>query len=127
MPKEFHLYGRNLDELKKMSIEEFSRLVGSRTRRTLKKGMTEQQKKLLERIRKNPEKFHKTHCREIVILPEIVGTRLGVFNGREWVSVFITPEMIGRRLGEFALTRKKVKHSAPGVGASRGSKHFAVK
>jgi len=127
MPKEFHLYGRNLDELKKMSIEELSRLVDSRTRRTLKKGMTEQQKKLLERIRKNPEKFHKTHCREIVILPEMVGTRLGVFNGREWVSVFITPEMIGRRLGEFALTRKRVKHSAPGVGASRGSKHFAVK
>ncbi|MEM5882920.1 MAG: ribosomal protein S19 family protein, partial [Candidatus Aenigmatarchaeota archaeon] len=41
--------------------------------------------------------------------------------------IVITPEMIGHRLGEFAPTCKRVKHSAPGVGATRGSKHVAIK
>lgn len=110
-----------------MSINEFAKLVKSRTRRALKRGLTERQKKLLERIRKNPKAFHKTHERDMVILPEMVGAKIGVYNGKEWVAVEIKPEMIGHRLGEFALTRKRVKHSAPGVGASRSSKHISIK
>lgn len=127
MVKEYRFRGHSLEELKKMSIEEFSRLLESRARRALKRGFTEQQKKLLENIRKNPEKFHKTYVREMVILPEMVGAKIGVYNGKEWISVFIIPEMVGHRIGEFAQTTKKVKHSAPGIGASRGSKHIAVK
>lgn len=127
MVREFSFRGHNLEELKKMSIEEFARLLKARERRALKRGLTSQQKKLLERIRKNPNKFHKTHVRDMVILPEMVGVKLGVFNGKEWVTVVIKPEMIGHRLGEFAVTTQRVKHSAPGVGATRGSKHIAVK
>jgi small subunit ribosomal protein S19 len=127
MPKEYYFRGYNLEELKKMSIDEFAKLLKSRERRALKKGLTEQQKKLLERIKKNPKKFHKTHVRDTIILPEMVEAKLGVFNGKEWVSVVIKPEMIGHKLGEFAQTRKKVKHSAPGIGASRGSKFISVK
>jgi len=127
MVKLFSYRGRSLEELKKMSLEEFSRLVKSRTRRALKRGMTEQQKKLLEEVRKNPSKFHKTHARDMIILPEMVGVRFGVHNGKEWVNVIVTPEMIGYRLGEFSIPIKKVKHSAPGIGASRGSKHIATK
>jgi len=110
-----------------MNIDEFSKVLNARERRTLKRGMTEDQKKLLENIKKNPEKFHKTHDRDIIILPQMVGVRMGVFNGKEWVSVFVTPEMVGHRLGEFAITTKRVKHSAPGIGATRGSKFIASK
>lgn len=110
-----------------MSIDEFARLAKSRTRRALKRGFTEQQKKLLERIRKKPQKFHKTHQRDMVILPEMVGAKLGVHAGKEWVTIEIKPEMISQRLGDFALTRQRVKHSAPGIGASRSSKHISVK
>ena len=110
-----------------MSIEEFGRLITSRERRALKRGLTETQKKLFERIRKNPEKFHKTHERNMVILPEMIGAKLGVYNGKEWISVEIKADMVGHRLGEFALTRKRVKHSAPGIGASRSSKFVAIK
>lgn len=127
MPKIFSYRGKTLEELKQMSIDEFSRLVKTRERRALKRGMTDAQRKLLEEIKARPSEFHKTHVREMVILPAMVGTKLGVFNGKEWVQVFIVPEMVGKRLGEFSVTTKRVKHSAPGVGATRGSKHIPMK
>ncbi len=127
MPKEFHYRGLTTEELKKMSIDEFAKIISSRERRSLKRGFTEQQKELLESIRKSPDKFHKTHVRDIVILPQMIGAKLGVHNGKEWINVVVQPEMIGRRLGEFSIPIKRVKHSAPGIGASRGSKHIATK
>jgi small subunit ribosomal protein S19 len=57
----------------------------------------------------------------------MVGAKLGVFNGKEWINVFITPEMLGHRLGELSIPIKRVKHSAPGIGATRGSKFYASK
>jgi small subunit ribosomal protein S19 len=127
VPKVFSFRGKNLEELKQMRIEEFARLITARERRTLKKGLSENQKKLLENIRKNPEKFHKTHMREMIILPEMIGIKFGVFNGKEWVNVMVLPEMVGHRLGEFSISVKRVKHSAPGIGATRGSKFIASK
>lgn len=127
MPKEFAFRGMKIEELKKLTIDEFAKLLTSRERRTIRRGFGEQEKKLLEGIRKNPEKFHKTHVRGMIILPEMVGARLGVFSGKDWVQLAITPEMIGHRVGEFSIPIKRVKHSAPGIGASRGSKHIAVK
>ncbi|MCD6226498.1 MAG: 30S ribosomal protein S19 [Candidatus Aenigmarchaeota archaeon] len=127
MAKIFMFKGKTLEELKKMSLEEFAKLINSRERRTLLRGLNERQKKLLEKIRKNPDKFHKTHERDMIILPEMVNAKIGVFNGKEYVMVVISPEMIGHRLGEFSMTRKRVMHSAPGVGATRGSKHIPLK
>ncbi|MCS7106149.1 MAG: 30S ribosomal protein S19 [Candidatus Aenigmarchaeota archaeon] len=134
MAKVFTYRGYTLEELKKMSINEFAKLLSARERRSLLRGLTERQKKLLEDIRKNPDKFHKTHERDMVILPEMVGAKIGVYVGGakagesgKWVPIVITPEMIGHRLGEFAPTCKRVKHSAPGIGATRGSKHVAIK
>jgi small subunit ribosomal protein S19 len=135
MVKQFQFRGYTLEELKQMSIEEFAKLLTARERRALKRGLTEQQKKLLENIRKYPDKFHKTHVRDMVILPEMVGAKIGVYVGGaakeqqsgKWASIVITPEMIGHRLGEFAITTRRVKHSAPGIGATRGSKFIASK
>ena len=119
--------GKTLEELKSMSLEEFAKLVPARLRRSLRRGFTEKQKKLLEEIRKNPNKFHKTRCRDMVIIPEMIGIKLGVHNGKEYVPLEIKPEMIGHVLGEFVLTRKQVKHSAPGFGATRSSKYIPLK
>jgi len=63
----------------------------------------------------------------MVILPEMTGAKLGIYTGKDWTNVVIQPPMIGRRLGEFSIPIKRVKHSAPGIGASRGSKHIATK
>ncbi|HDD71367.1 MAG TPA: 30S ribosomal protein S19 [Candidatus Aenigmarchaeota archaeon] len=135
MARVFKFRGYTLEELKKMSLDEFAKLLTARERRTLKRGLTERQKKLLEKIMKYPDKFHKTHDRDMIILPQMVGAKIGVYTGggkkgdqsEKWATVVIKPEMIGHRLGEFAPTCKRVKHSAPGVGATRGSKHISIK
>ncbi|RLF67977.1 MAG: 30S ribosomal protein S19 [Thermoplasmata archaeon] len=126
--REFRYRGHTLEELLNMSLEEFIRLLPARQRRTLSRGLTEEQMKLVEKIRKTPpNKVIRTHLRDMIILPEFVGRTIAVHNGKEFVPVRITPEMIGHYLGEFALTRKPVQHSAPGVGATRSSKFMAAK
>jgi small subunit ribosomal protein S19 len=123
----FEFRGKSLEELKEMNLEQFGRLIPSRDRRALRRGFTEKEKKLLEKIRKNPGKFHRTRCRDMVIIPEMVGIKMGIHSGKEYVIVDIKPEMLGHRLGEFTMTRKTVKHSAPGFGATRSSKFVPLK
>lgn len=126
--KEFFYRGRTLEELKSMPLEELIPLFPSRVRRTLTRGLTREQDKLLRDIEKaKPDEMVKTHCRNMVILPSFVGKTIGVHNGKEFKRVVIQPEMIGHYLGEFALTRKQVKHSGPGVGATRSSKFMPLK
>lgn len=133
MPKEFKYRGKGLEELQKMPLDEFAELLPSRERRVIRRGLPPEQKKLLERIQKAREEgnleevFIRTHCRDMVILPEMVGLKFGVYNGSDFKRVEIKPEMIGHRLGEFALTRKKVVHSTPGIGATRSSMYIPLK
>ena len=134
MPKKFTYRGYTLEELQKMPMDEFIKLLPARQRRSLLRGLTEQQRILLENIRRAKKKMAegkkvviKTHVRDMVILPEMVGLTIHVYNGREFVPVEIKPEMIGHYLGEFAITCKPVKHGAPGVGASRSSMYVPLK
>ncbi len=125
MARVFTYRGKTIEELQKLTLEEFIKLLPSRERRSLTRGFTEQQKKVLKKIRSG--KFIKTHCRDMVIVPEMIGAKIGVHNGKEWKTIEIKPEMLGHRLGEFALTRKPVMHSSPGVGATRSSKFVPLK
>ncbi|RLF46877.1 MAG: 30S ribosomal protein S19 [Thermoplasmata archaeon] len=126
--KEFTYRGLTLEELSKMSIEELLPYLPARARRTLKRGLTPLQYRFLEKLRKTEKgKPIRTHLRDMIILPEFVGHTIAVHNGKEYQPVVIKPEMIGHYLGEFALTRKEVKHSGPGVGATRSSKYLPLK
>jgi small subunit ribosomal protein S19 len=69
----------------------------------------------------------RTHCRDMVIIPQFVGKTIQVHSGKEFVPIMIDKDMLGHRLGEFALTRRKVAHSAPGIGATRSSASLSVK
>ncbi len=124
--KDFTFKGKTVEELKKLSLTELAQLLPSRQRRTIKRGFTEQQKILLEKVRSN-EKNIETHCRDIIVLPEMIGLKIKTHQGREFVPIIIEPEMVGHRLGEFVLTRKRVAHSAPGIGATRSSASMSVK
>jgi len=124
--KEFIFHGKKLEELLQMSLSEFAELIPARERRTLKRGLSDEQKKVLESCKKNKRKI-KTHLREMVIMPLMVGKTIQIHSGREFVAVEILPEMIGHRLGEFAGTRKRVSHSAPGIGATRSSSSLSVR
>ena len=124
-PKEFRYRGYTLEELKNMPLDKLAALLPARERRKIKRGFTEQEEKLLMKLKKKDSV--RTHCRDMVVLPEMVGRVIYVHNGKEFVRVEIKPEMIGHRLGEFAQTRKFEKHSGPGVGATRSSKFVPLK
>tara|TARA_B100001971_G_C18150789_1_gene515721 strand:+ start:726 stop:1109 length:384 start_codon:yes stop_codon:yes gene_type:complete len=124
--KEFTYKGRSLEELKKMSINELAEYLPARQRRSLKRGLKEPQKILLKKIRAGRKNIE-THCRDFLILPEMVNLLIKVYNGKEFVPITIQPEMIGHYLGEFALTRKRIEHSAPGIGATRSSASLSVR
>ncbi len=125
--KEFSYRGYSLEELQRMSWNEFAELLPARARRTLKRGWDEERMKAVRKIINSDGKVVRTHRRDLIILPQFVGKRVAVHNGKEFVEVEIKPEMIGHYLGEFALTRKEVKHSGPGVGATRSSKFVPLK
>merc|ERR1712072_469087 len=72
---------------------------------------------IVEGIREKPSTV-KTHLRNMIILPQMVGGVIGVYNGKDFVTVEIKPAMIGRYLGEFSITYKPVKHGRPGIGAT---------
>jgi small subunit ribosomal protein S19 len=129
MAKKFTYRGKTIEELKTMTLEEFTHLLPSRQRRSLKRGLTKQQKKLLESVRrfKGKDKMIRTHVRDMVVLPEMVDTKLGIYNGKEFKMLIVTENMVGHVLGEFALTRGRVKHSSPGVGATRSSRFVPLK
>jgi len=129
--KELTFKGKTIEELEKMSMNDFMNLVTSRQRRSLRRGMTEEQKRLLIKVKKAKEgkikKAIKTHCRDMIIVPQMIGLTLLVHNGKEWAQVIVTHEMLGNFLGEYAHTRKRVAHSAPGIGATRSSAAMSVK
>jgi len=134
MPKEFTYRGHSLEEVQGMSMDEFIRLLPSRQRRSLQRGLTPEQRIFLENIRKAKETLKagekvvvKTHVRDMVILPEMVGTRILVHNGKEFVAVDVAPGMVGHYLGEFSTTNKPVRHGTPGIGASRSSMYVPLK
>lgn len=128
--KEFMYKGKSVEELKRMDIKELAKILNARTRRSLLRGFTDAQKKLLSRIKEQHEgnkKPIKTHCRDIIVIPEMFGLIIHIHNGKEFIPVSIVPEMIGHHLGEFTYNRKKVAHSAPGIGATRSSAAVSVK
>jgi len=110
-----------------MPLEKLMEILPARARRTLKRGFTPEQKVLLNKIRKKGRKIIRTHVRDLIILPEMVGKKIAVYNGIEFVTITITPWMIGHYLGEFVPTNKPVQHTGPGKGATRSSKFTAKK
>ncbi|HHQ44658.1 MAG TPA: 30S ribosomal protein S19 [Candidatus Altiarchaeales archaeon] len=127
--KEFTYKGKTLEELQKLGQEDLMKTLPSRMRRTLKRGLTEEHKKLREKILKSKEsgKPVKTHCREMPILPDMVGAKIMLYDGKEFKPIDLTTDMIGHYVGEFAMPRKQVKHSSPGVGATRSSLFVPIK
>ncbi|MEW5937868.1 MAG: 30S ribosomal protein S19 [Candidatus Thermoplasmatota archaeon] len=125
--KEFTYRGHTLDELQKMSMGELLAILPARGRRSYRRGLNEEQQTFVERLLRGEKPVLRTHKRDVIVLPSFVGKNVAVHNGKEFKMLEIKPEMIGHYLGEFALTRKSVRHSGPGVGATRSSKFLPLK
>ena len=127
--KEFKFRGKNLEELQKLDVREFAALLRSRQRRTTLRMFQEIEafvKRAQIKLGKG-KKSIRTHKRDLVIVPQLVGMKLQIYNGRDFVPVEITEDMLGHKFGEFAPTRARIKHTKAGVGATKGSKHKSKK
>jgi len=131
MVKEFLYRGLSKEDLESTSLEKLFQLFNSRQRRSLTRGITDGKRKLIEEIKsakagklKTPIK---THLRDLIVLPYMVGVTVDVFSGKDFVPVMIKTEMVGHYLGEYVITNKRVNHGAPGVGASRSSLYVPLK
>jgi len=128
--KKFTYRGLTNEELEGLSLENILKLFPARVRRSLTRGIDENKRKLAEDIKASKTGKNitiRTHYRDLIILPYMVGVTLSIFSGKEFVPITITSEMIGHYLGEYVITNKRVSHGAPGVGSSRSSLYVPLK
>ena len=82
--------------------------------RSIKKGPFVEER-LLKRVQASnsagQKDMIKTYSRSSVIIPDMVGFTISVYNGKTWVPVFVTENLVGHKLGEFAPTRIFRGHS----------------
>jgi small subunit ribosomal protein S19 len=124
--EEFTYRGFRLEELRKMGMSELMPVMPSRVRRKITRGLTKGEENLLSRFRNGDTRI-RTHLRDMVIMPEMVGREVEIYNGKEFLKVEIQPEAVFHYFGEFALTRRKVTHGSAGIGATRSSKYVPLK
>ncbi|XP_006399428.2 40S ribosomal protein S15-2 [Eutrema salsugineum] len=133
--KKFSYRGVDLDALLDMPTDDLVKLFPSRIQRRLSRGLTRKPMALIKKLRtakrdapagEKPEAV-RTHLRNMVIMPEMIGSIIGVYNGKTFNQVEIKPEMIGHYLAEFSISYKPVKHGKPGVGATNSSRFIPLK
>ncbi|KAM3932396.1 small ribosomal subunit protein uS19-like [Leptodactylus fuscus] len=131
----FTYRGVDLEQLLDLSYEQVMQLYCAHQCQRLNRGLHRKQNSLLKRhlmdkkeapLMEKPEVI-KTHLRDMIILPEMVGSMVGVYNGKSFNQVEIKPEMIGHYLGEFSITYKPVKHCRPAIGATQSSRFIPLK
>eukprot|EP00274_Cyanoptyche_gloeocystis_P000549 CAMPEP_0196666952 /NCGR_PEP_ID=MMETSP1086-20130531/64797_1 /TAXON_ID=77921 /ORGANISM="Cyanoptyche gloeocystis , Strain SAG4.97" /LENGTH=153 /DNA_ID=CAMNT_0042004219 /DNA_START=891 /DNA_END=1352 /DNA_ORIENTATION=+ len=133
--RKFTYRGVDLDQLLDLSSEQLMELVHARARRRFSRGLKRKPMALIKRLRKAKKEAVgsdkpatiKTHLRDMIIVPEMIGSVVGVYNGKTFNSVEIKPEMVGHYLGEFSITYKPVKHGRPGIGATHSSRFIPLK
>ncbi|KVH87460.1 Ribosomal protein S19A/S15e [Cynara cardunculus var. scolymus] len=137
--KKFSFRGVDLDALLDMSTDELVKLFTARARRRctyiFHRGLKRKPMALIKKLRKakreapageKPE-LVKTHLRNMIIVPEMIGSVIGVYNGKTFNQIEIKPEMIGHYLAEFSISYKPVKHGRPGIGATHSSRFIPLK
>ena len=124
--EEFTYRGHSMEDLQQMALSELMPIMPARARRKFDRGLSREHEKLLADLRSGDEKI-RTHLRDMVVLPEMIGKTIEIHNGKEFQKVEIQPEAVFHYLGEFALTRKRVSHGSAGIGATRSSKYVPLK
>ncbi|CUS13892.1 unnamed protein product [Tuber aestivum] len=118
-----------------LSSEQLRDLVHARARRRFNRGLKRKPMGLIKKLRKAKKEAKpnekpdlvKTHLRDMIIVPEMIGSVIGIYSGKDFNQVEIKPEMVGHYLGEFSITYKPVKHGRPGIGATHSSRFIPLK
>eukprot|EP01066_Platyproteum_vivax_P007944 Platyproteum_vivax@DN3235_c0_g1_i2.p1 len=133
--KKFQFRGIFLEKLLDMGNEELMELFRRRQRRKFSRGIGRQPIALMKKLRAAKKeapygekpKAVNTHLRSLVIVPDMIGSVVGVYNGKQYINVEIKPEMIGYYLAEFSITYKPVSHGRPGIGSTNSSRFIPLK
>eukprot|EP00842_Homolaphlyctis_polyrhiza_P007109 jgi/Hompol1/988/HPOL_002627-RA len=133
--RKFSYRGVDLEQLLDLTSEQLMELVHARARRRFQRGLKRKPMGLIKKLRKAKKEAQpnekpatvKTHLRNMIIVPEMIGSVVGVYNGKTFNQVEIKPEMTGHYLGEFSITYKPVKHGRPGIGATHSSRFIPLK
>merc|ERR1712061_582136 len=123
------------DQLLDMNNEQLMELFPCRIRRKIGRGLKRKPMALIKKLRKKKKEcpanekpdIVKTHLRNMIVVLEMTGSIVGVYNGKVCTQVEIKPEMIGHYLGEFSISYKPVKHGRPGIGATHSSRFIPLK
>jgi len=133
--RKFTFRGVDLDALLDMSTDELVDMLTARARRRFQRGLKRKPLALIKKLRKakkdvpageKPEPV-RTHLRNMIVVPEMIGSVIGVYNGKTFTQVEVKPEMIGHYLGEFSISYKPTRHGRPGIGASTSSRFIPLK
>jgi len=124
--EEFTYRGHSVEDLQQMALSELMPIMPARARRKFDRGLSREHEKLLADLRSGDGKV-RTHLRDMIVLPEMIGKTIEIHNGKEFQKVEIQPEAVFHYLGEFALTRRRVSHGSAGIGATRSSKYVPLK
>mmetsp|Transcript_15778 Transcript_15778/g.47528 ORF Transcript_15778/g.47528 Transcript_15778/m.47528 type:complete len:151 (-) Transcript_15778:386-838(-) len=133
--RKFTYRGVDLEQLLDLGTEELLQLMPARARRKIGRGLKRKPLALIKKLReakKNAEEGEKpepvrTHLRNMLIMPEMIGSVVGVYNGKTFNQVEIKPDMIGGYLAEYSISYKPVKHGKPGIGATHSSRFIPLK
>lgn len=82
--------------------------------RSIKKGPFIEKKlykRVVEMSKSGDKRMIQTYSRCSTVIPEMVGLTISVYNGKNWVPVYVTENLVGHKLGEFAPTRLFRSHS----------------
>merc|ERR1712014_398523 len=124
--KKFQYRGVELERLLDMSNAELMELMCARQRRKFSRGISRAPTTLLKKLRakkqgvpygEKPEPV-KTHLRNMVIVPEMIGSIVAIYNGKQFISAEMKPEMVGTYLAEYSITYKPIRHGRPGLGGA---------
>ena len=90
------------------------------------RGIDNKTPKILTKVENGRNKL-RTHRRDVIVIPALIGKSIEVYNGQKFIPVTVTEEMLGHYLGEFSQTRRVAQHKGVGVGATKSSKHMGTK
>ncbi|TVY20442.1 40S ribosomal protein S15 [Lachnellula arida] len=133
--RKFSYRGIDLDQLLDLSSDQLRDVVHARARRRFNRGLKRKPMGLIKKLRKAKQESRpnekpdlvKTHLRNMIVVPEMIGSVIGVYSGKEFNQVEIKPEMVGHYLGEFSISYHPVKHGRPGIGATHSSRFIPLK
>ncbi|KAL8365925.1 hypothetical protein RB595_004619 [Gaeumannomyces hyphopodioides] len=133
--RKFSYRGIDLDQLLDLTSDQLRDVVHARARRRINRGLKRKPMGLIKKLRKAKQEAKpnekpdlvKTHLRDMIVVPEMIGSVIGIYSGKEFNQVEIKPEMVGHYLAEFSISYKPVKHGRPGIGATHSSRFIPLK